>query len=208
MRIFAAEGKLAGFLNRLGDLIALNILTLITMIPVVTAGAAITSMYEITLKMVRNEEGKIFASYFSALRSNLKKSTMIWMAGAGITAFLCLDIWLLGRVDGEWIMYYKILLFVFALIVMMFTVFALITAARFENTLRNTVKNGILFCIIHFLKSILMFAVMLIPVVLLFVSARFWSVVVLFGASGPAFLTSIYFRDLFSGFETDKEEKE
>ena len=128
MRIFAAEGKLAGFLNRLGDLIALNILTLITMIPVVTTGAAITSMYEITLKMVRNEEGKIFASYFSAFRSNLQKSTMIWMAGAGITAFLCLDIWLLGRVDGDWIMYYKILLFVLALIVMMFTVFALVTA--------------------------------------------------------------------------------
>ena len=129
------------------------------------------------------------------------------MAGAGITAFLCLDIWLLGRVEGDWIMYYKILLFVLALIVMMFTVFALVTAARFENTLKNTIKNGILFCVIHFLKSILMFAVMLIPIVLLFISTRFWSVVILFGVSGPAFLTSIYFRDLFSGFETDKEEK-
>lgn len=201
MRIFAAEGKLAGFLNRLGDLIVLNLLTLITMVPVVTAGAAITSMYEITLKMVKNEEGKIIPSYLSAFRGNLKKSTAIWIAGAGTAAFLGLDIRLLGRLDGSWVMYYKLVLFVLALIVMMFTVFSLVTAARFENTMKNTVKNGILFCIIHFLKSILMFAVILLPVILLCVSARFWSLIILFGVSGPAFLTSIYFRDLFKDFE-------
>lgn len=199
--IFSAEGKLAGFLNRVGDLIALNLLALVCMIPVVTAGAAVTSLYEVTLKMVKNEEGPVASSYWKAFRSNFKKSTLIWLIGGGLTAFLAADIWLLGRVDAQWVRYYKIVLFVLALAVMMFTLFALVTAARFENTLKNTIKNGILFCVIHFIKSILMFAVVLLPVVLVALSARLWCVVILFGASGPAFLTSIYFRDLFKGFE-------
>lgn len=201
MSIFATDGKLAGFLNRLGDLILLNILTLVCMIPVITAGAAITSMYEITLKMVKNEEGNIRSSFFSAFKNNFKKTTAVWLAGGGITAFLIFDIRILSRVEGSWTLYYKILLFVLALMVMLFTLFILVTAARFENSLKNTVKNGILFCVIHFLKSILMFAVMLIPVILLSLSLRFWSVVVLLGVSGPAFLTSIYFRDMFKDFE-------
>ncbi|HJC92549.1 MAG TPA: DUF624 domain-containing protein [Candidatus Mediterraneibacter excrementigallinarum] len=201
MSIFSTEGKLAGALNRSGDLIALNLLTLLFMAPVVTAGAAVTSMYEITLKMVKNEEGGVAASFLRAFRNNFKKSTEVWLGGLALTAFLGLDIWLLGRLDASWVRYYKILLFVLALLVMMFTVFSLVTAARFENTLKNTIKNGILFCVIHFLKSILMFAVMLIPAGLLFLSPRFWCVIVLIGVSGPAFLTSFYFRELFRNFE-------
>ena len=201
MNLFSAEGRLAGVLNRLGDLIVLNMLTLVSVIPVVTAGAAVTSMFEITLKMVKNEEGPVAASYFRAFRGNFRKSTLIWLAGGGLTLFLGADIWLLGSVDGNWVRYYKLVLFVLAAAVLMFTFFALVTAARFENTLKNTIKNGILFCAIHFLKSILMFAVMLLPLGLLFVSNRFWCVIVLIGISGPAFLTSIYFRDLFRDFE-------
>lgn len=201
MSIFSTEGKLARVLNRVGDLIILNLATLICMLPVVSAGAAFTALYEITLKMVKNEEGVIFSSYVRAFRSNFRKSTLIWLAGAGITAFLAADIRLLSRLEGEWIRYYKILLLTLALLVMMFTVFSLITAARFENTLKNTIKNGILFCVIHFLKSILMFVVILMPVMLVCISPRLWCVVVLCGASGPAFLTSIYFRSLFKDFE-------
>ena len=44
-----------------------------------------------------------------------------------------------------------------------------------------------------------------IPVVLLVVSLRFLSVDVLLGVSGPAFLVSIYFRDLFREFEQEGE---
>lgn len=201
MGIFAQESKLTVILNRIGDLIVLNILTLICCIPVVTAGAAITSMYQITLKMVRNEEGKIGESYFRAIKENMKQSTVIWLIGLGISLFLILDIYLLGKIDASFVSTYKIVLFVIMLFVMMFTFFSLVTAARFENSLKNTIKNGILFCMIHIFKSILMFAVMLIPVILVFISYRFLSVDVLLGVSGPAYLASIYFRDLFSKYE-------
>lgn len=201
MSIFSAEGRLAQVLNRIGDLIALNLAALICMMPVVTAGAAFTALYEITLKMVKNEEGPVLSSYFRAFRDNFRKSTIIWIAGAAVTIFLAADIRMLGMLDGGWVQYYKMLLFILALLTLMFTVFSLITAARFENTVKNTVKNGILFCVIHFLKSILMFAVILIPIVLVCISPRFWCVVVLCGASGPAFLTSMYFRSLFKDFE-------
>lgn len=201
MSIFSTEGKLAAVLNRIGDLIVLNLLTLICMIPVITAGAAFTALYEITMKMVKNEEGPVISSFFRAFGSNFKKSTIIWACAAGITAFLALDIKLLGTLNTDWAYGYRIGLFILELVVLMFTAFILVTSARFENSIKNTVKNGILFCAIHFSRSILMFFVMLIPVILVFISPRFLCVVILFGVSGPAFLTGIYFRSLFKDFE-------
>ena len=56
MSIFAQEGKLARFLNRLGDLIWLNVLTMVFCIPVVTAGAAVTAMYQESFLMLKNED--------------------------------------------------------------------------------------------------------------------------------------------------------
>lgn len=77
MNLFAQESKLTRFLNRIGDLIWLNILTIVCFLPIVTIGAAVSAMYEITLKMVKNEEGRIAQTYFRALRQNLRQSTQI-----------------------------------------------------------------------------------------------------------------------------------
>ncbi len=203
MSIFAQEGKLTRFLNRLGDLIWLNVLTILFCIPVVTIGAAVTAMYQVSLRMVKNEEGRIGASFVQAFKENFRQSTLIWLIGGGVGAFLAFDIRLLGQVSYGFVQPYKILLFVLFLFVLMFTVFALVTAARFENTLKNTIKNGILFCVSHIFKSILMFAVMVGPLLLLAASNRFLSAIVLIGVSGPGYLCSVYFRALFKDYERE-----
>lgn len=208
MSVFSTEGKLAGCLNRIGDLMWLNVLTLVCCIPIVTAGAAAAAMLQLTMKMVKNEEGALTVSYFRAFRDNFRQATAIWLIGGGISLFLYLDVQLLGTVEFSFVQPYQIVLFVLMLFVMMFTFFSLAVSARFENTLKNTIKNGILFCVIHIFRSVLMFAVMLIPVALLGVSLRFLSVDVLLGVSGPAFLVSIYFRDLFREFEQEGEPRE
>ena len=61
MGIFAPDGKLAGFLNALGNLIVLNILTLICSIPIFTFGASMTALYTMVMRMARKEDGKIIS---------------------------------------------------------------------------------------------------------------------------------------------------
>ena len=59
MTIFDLDSPLMNVLNKMADLMWLNILTLICCIPVITAGAALTSMHYVALKIVRNEESYI-----------------------------------------------------------------------------------------------------------------------------------------------------
>ncbi len=204
MDIFAQESRLTRFLNRIGDLILLNILTLVCCIPIITVGASVSAMYQVTMKMVKGEEGKICRAFIQGFKENLKQSTLIWLIGGGIGAVLYCDIRILGKIEIDFANVYKIVLFLFLLIILMLTFFALVVQARFENTLRKTWKNGILFCIIHFIKSIIMFIVILSPIFLLMVCNRMVPVVILIGISGPAYITSIYFRNLFLEFEPEK----
>lgn len=201
MSIFAAEGKTAYFLNRLGCLIILNILTVLCCIPIITAGAAITALYSVTLRLVRKEDEKLIVCYFRAFRDNFRQASIIWLIGGGILVFMLFDIYLLRSVTGTFGLVYRMLLFLLVLFFALVMLHTFAILARFDNSIKNTVKNALLFCAGHIGPAILMLGLTLVPVVLLTVSYRFLSVDFLFGISGPAYLASIYLTPLFKKYE-------
>lgn len=203
MSIFAADSKLTVVLNTLGNLMVLNVLALICMIPIVTAGASLTALYTMTMRIVRKEEGSLIKGFLCAFKDNLKKSTLIWLMGGGLLVFMAFDIWLLRSVTGNFGLAYRVLLFVLMLFVGMVLMQAFALTARFENTVKNTLKNSVVIVASHLPQSALMLFVFLLPVLLLFVSMRFISVDILIGLSGPAWLASVYFCPLFHSFEEE-----
>ena len=62
--LFNYDNPVWRFIGKFGDLIVLNILWIITSIPIVTIGASTTAMYYVTLKLVRDEDGYTIRSYF------------------------------------------------------------------------------------------------------------------------------------------------
>ena len=56
-KFFNLDSPVMNALNKMADLIWLNILTLICCIPVITIGASLTALNYVTLKLVRDEEG-------------------------------------------------------------------------------------------------------------------------------------------------------
>ena len=201
MNVFSIDGKLARILNRIGDLMFLNFMTILFSIPVITAGAAFSSMYQLTLKMVRGEEGPLFSSFLSAFRENFRQATLIYLIGGGTALFLLFDIRLLGRIDYPFVKYYQAVLAVLFVLVVLFTYCALVVQARFRNTFVNTLKNSLLFCLIDLPKSILMLLLTSCPIAFIYLSYRALSVIVLVGLSGPAFLASYYFRTIFDKYQ-------
>ena len=74
-RIFDMNNTFFRFMSKVADLCILNIICVICCIPVITAGASITAMYYVTLKMVRNEEAyiEVFLNLLSRI-SNRQRS--------------------------------------------------------------------------------------------------------------------------------------
>ena len=76
-RLFDMDNKFFTFMSRVADLCILNVLCIIFCIPVITAGASITAMFYVTMKMVRNEEAYIVKGFFKSFKENFKQATMI-----------------------------------------------------------------------------------------------------------------------------------
>lgn len=206
MGIFAADGKLAGFLNCLGNLIVLNILTILCSLPIVTAGASMTALYTMVMRMARKEEGSLLKGYFQAFRDNFRQATVLWIIFGGLIAFMTFDIWLLRAVSGTFGTVYRVLLFMIILVFAMVLIHIFAVLARFDNTIKNTAKNALLFCVGKLPQAVLMLVLAVIPVALLTVSFRFISVDFLIGISGPAYLAAFYFADLFKNYEEESAE--
>ena len=61
--MFKLDSPLMNFLNKLCDIMILNILVLVFSLPIFTIGAAVTAGYYMSFKMVKNEENYI--AYYS-----------------------------------------------------------------------------------------------------------------------------------------------
>ena len=91
-RFFSMDNKFFTFMGKVADLCILNIVCLICCIPIVTAGASITAMFFVTMKMVKNEESYIIKSFFKSFRQNFKQATVINLIMLAVAAILNLDL--------------------------------------------------------------------------------------------------------------------
>ena len=61
-------------------------------LPVVTAGAATTALYYVTLKMARGQEGQLIPAFFHSFKQNLKQATALWVGYLAVGILLVLDL--------------------------------------------------------------------------------------------------------------------
>lgn len=89
MGIFSPDGALARLLNTLGNLIVLNHSARSSVVSrFLQAGAAMTALYTMVMRMARKEDGKIISEYFKAFKANFKQATILWLIFGGLIAFM------------------------------------------------------------------------------------------------------------------------
>lgn len=210
--LFNMDGPVMSFLNRVADLIWLNILALICCLPIVTAGASLTALHYMTIKMVRKEEGYIARGFFKSFRQNFKQATIIWMIVLLVGAVIWGDLFILNRMLTGMPKALSIIIAAVGVIFLFTFIYVFPVLARFDNTIKNTIKNAFLMSILNFPKTILMVIVYAIPVVVMFLVPAVFPVVFMLGMSLPAYVASIFFAGIFKKFEpeelTDESEEE
>jgi len=200
--IFNYEGPLISFLERLADLIILNILFLICCIPVFTIGAAITALSSITRKMAGKEEGYIVRGYFKAFKENFLQATAIWLLLFFFGLVFVADAFVLLRYGaGGFFLIFWSLLCIAGLICLFEFIYVFPLLARFDNSTKNTLKNALLLSV-RFLPWT---AVLVLLAVLPLIAGFFYPVIgipfyLFIGFSLISLAQSYIFRKLFLSF--------
>ena len=86
-KFFSYDGKPMEILNKLGEIILLNIVFLLCCVPIVTIGAALTSFYYAMIKSVRRERGGPIREFMSSMRRTFIKGVLLTV---GVTVWMAL----------------------------------------------------------------------------------------------------------------------
>ena len=169
---FNMDSPLWRFLGRLADIMILNIVFLITCIPIVTIGAAWTSLSYVTLKMSRDEESYIVKSYFKAFRQNFRQATVIWILTLAVMLIFYMDFHIIRNMASSMVQIMYVLLSAIALLFGLTLLYVLPVLAKFDNTILNTIKNAFLISISNLPRTLLMLVVIVGSAVLTFLSQQ------------------------------------
>ncbi|MCM3717732.1 YesL family protein [Fictibacillus phosphorivorans] len=204
-KIFSIEGKIFTTLARIFDLLTLNVLFIMSCLPIITIGAALTAMYTTTFKMARNEETSIALDYWNGFKHNFKQSTKIWLTivMAAVT-FLFAAQFFMGK--GSAFLFPMLFVVTVSLLAFLY-VFPLL--AKFENSSFQTIKNAIFISFHSMAYSILLFAITLFFVGIIPIFLPKLLIIWLFlGCSLSAYVKSFLFERLFNNYVAYKDEKE
>ncbi len=196
MKFLDLDSPLMQVLNKVADLMILNILTMLFCIPVITVGPALTAMHYVALKMARDEECYIARDFFKSFRINLKQGTAIWLIELFIIVVLAGDFMIMNQIDISFGKVLKIILIVIAFVAMFTFMFVFPVLAKFDNTVLRTIKNAFFIGILQFPKTILMMILSVLPMGLFLLFPQITPIIFLFGMTVPAWLSA----KLYSGY--------
>lgn len=203
---FDMDSPVMRVLNRVGDLMIMNFLMIFCCIPVITAGAAFTAMHYVLLKIVRGQEGYLIKGFFKSFKENFKQATLIWLMMLVVIAVYVGDSLIFNYSALTFPKPLVIAVVAVAILLAMMAVYVFPLQARFENSVKNTLKNAMLLAFANLPKTLLMMVCYILPLVIGYFSSYALLFVFLFGISAPAYGAAWIYSGIFKKLEPETEE--
>lgn len=212
MNIFSMDSMLGRVLYWIADIFILNILWIIFSLPIFTIGASTTALYYSMMQRQRRDESYIHKNFIKAFKENFKQSTILWliMILVALVLFADLRIGLFFNINqnlliGKIFIVVSVILMIPYLFVLLY-IFPI--QAKFENTIKDNLKNAILMAIGHLGYTLLLLMIVATFVVLTLFSRAFIGVEILLGVGLYAYLTSNVYITIFRKHLPDELEED
>ncbi len=212
MRFFDPEGPLMTALGTFADIVICNILFCIFCLPIVTIGASMAALFTCMQGIIYNEgmnDGLIFRDFWRAFRKNFKQATALWLLCLLILAFFVAYYWIVQSLGGAFAIVYQITFYLLILLFVFGFQYIFPLQARFENSVRNTLRNAWLLSIAALPWTVLNILLIIAAVYISFIMnpAAVDIFVYLWGVCGfalVAYLSSFIFRQAFKKLSPEK----
>ena len=144
---FNPKGAATRFLTAICNLIIVNLLFIITSIPVFSLGASLTALYRITIAIVAGDNPAVFREYLKAFKDNFLRSTLLLLLYTALSGFFIFEIYMVRTMmepQFAWAQY-PAYFFLFAIAASSLYSFPLI--AWFDTSFKQMLKNSLLLAI-------------------------------------------------------------
>lgn len=203
MNLFDVNGLLMNELRKLANIFICNIMFCLLSLPVITAGASLTALFACMQAILADDEDDVIAKQFwNAFKRNLKQATVIWIVCLAIAALLGVYYMIISSIGGTMEKVYRVSFFMMCFLFLCGYQYVFPMQARYENTVKNTLKNAWSLSIVALPWTFLSIALVIGAVYISFIMnpAAANAAVFLWGMLGfglTAYLNSFFFRRAF-----------
>ena len=152
--LLAVNGIIYRYMLKLYDLIVLNILFVVSSLPLITIGASITALYDVTLNMQNGHTRQVYSAYLDSFQKNIKQATQVWL---GFLLLIATAVILISVGQGN--VWLSLVLLGFITITMMALIYIFALISKFQHNTSSMIKNGVLLAIEHTAYSIIMLSI-------------------------------------------------
>lgn len=200
---FSPDSKFMQAMARIADLVILNLLFLVSCIPLVTIGAASAALYTVCFRIGTDREQGVCRSYFRAFRENFRQGTILWLILVLFIIAGFVNTLLLYSLEGGLHYLFLVTSVLLVLAVLMFSyTFPLIS--QFSNDIRSTLKNALFLSVGYLPRSLLISVLNVFPLALalvdlyLFLQVGFVWVFLYFSAA--AYINALLLKKVFAPY--------
>lgn len=139
---FNINGSFFQFMNALAEFILLNIVFIICCLPIVTIGPALSALYGVTIQEAKQEHGYVIKKFFKIFKESFLKSLLVSIIFFTLGFVVLFNLFFWGSLGTIFANFVFLLMTLLALILTIMIIYAFPLMARYENTLKNTLKNS------------------------------------------------------------------
>lgn len=192
-----SNSPVIAFLNKMTDLILLNILWILCCLPVVTAGAATSAAYYVTITSIRCGDGYVFKRFFGAFKSCFAPVTPVWLGLLAAGFILTADLFFWNRFGG---VFGKVMLLVslaIAILLWVWSLWIFPVFAKFSGKRRELLKNAAAFAVGYLPYTAVVLVVMGVVIYVNLVSLVANSIMLFIGFALLIYVNSFFFYRVF-----------
>ena len=151
-----SNSPVIAFLNKMTDLILLNILYIICCIPIVTIGAATTAMYYVCIISIRQGDGYVIRRFWDSFKKNFKQATIIWIPMLVIAIVMGFDLFFWYQMGTVFSKIMFILSAIVAFLIFIVGLYIFPVLAKLEGSIKTTIKNAAAFAVGYFPNTVIL----------------------------------------------------
>ena len=186
------------FLTNLANLIIVNLIFMLSCIPIFTIGAAVTSLYRITIAILAGDNPAILKDYFRCFKENFLKATGLQFLYIALAAFFVFEVYMIRTMldaQFQWTAFFP---YFFLIMIVASSFYSFPLLAWFHETFKQLLKNSLLIAVTN-LPITIMYIV--ISAGLAFLIYQFTtttlSIMVFMGFSTLALFYSLFLKKIF-----------
>lgn len=203
-RFFNPENRFWAFMERVTDICVLSFFWFLFSIPVVTAGAATTALFQYTLRLTADEEGYVWKTFREGFKKNFGQATILWIGAVLVGAFLAFDLWCcqflapLGAV--RFFAFFLLIGAIFVYLLTMIYLFPLL--AFFHVDTRKVIRDSFVMSVGNLHVSVTILVIYGITAVVTY----FFPMLFMFWFALGCYVASFFYRFIFYKYIKDDEE--